>query len=172
MARGGARADRRAAPLLHLAAAFRSRRSLYGLLFVHALILMLGGHYTYAHVPLGFWVQDLFDLARNPLRPDRPLRAGLRAGDPRARDPAAAHAAARPAAGCSSSCAAICLAISACYELIEWWAALLGGEAAHGVPRHAGRRLGHAVGHVPRARRRGDARSSSSRASTIASSRA
>ena len=39
---------------------------LYGLIFVHALILMLGGHYTYAQVPLGFWMQDWFGLARNP----------------------------------------------------------------------------------------------------------
>ena len=38
---------------------------LYRLLFLHALILILGGHYTYARVPLGFWVQDAFDLARN-----------------------------------------------------------------------------------------------------------
>src|SRR3546814_6797380 len=35
------------------------------LLFIHACILMLGGHYTYAQVPLGFWFQDLFDLGRN-----------------------------------------------------------------------------------------------------------
>lgn len=39
---------------------------LYCLLFVHALILMLGGHYTYARVPLGFWMQHALDLARNP----------------------------------------------------------------------------------------------------------
>ena len=38
---------------------------LYRLLFVHALILILGGHYTYARVPVGFWIQDLFDLSRN-----------------------------------------------------------------------------------------------------------
>ena len=38
---------------------------LYVLIFVHALILMLGGHYTYAEVPVGFWVQDLFELQRN-----------------------------------------------------------------------------------------------------------
>ncbi len=38
---------------------------LYRLLFLHALILILGGRYTYARVPLGFWVQDLFDLSRN-----------------------------------------------------------------------------------------------------------
>ena len=38
---------------------------LYRLLFVHALILILGGHYTYARVPVGFWFQDLLDLSRN-----------------------------------------------------------------------------------------------------------
>jgi len=37
----------------------------YRLLFLHGLLLMLGGHYTYARVPLGFWVQDLLDLTRN-----------------------------------------------------------------------------------------------------------
>src|SRR3982751_5333121 len=37
----------------------------YRLIFVHALILMLGGHYTYARVPLGFWVQHALGLARN-----------------------------------------------------------------------------------------------------------
>lgn len=38
---------------------------IYRLLFIHGLILMLGGAYTYARVPLGFWAQDAFDLARN-----------------------------------------------------------------------------------------------------------
>lgn len=37
----------------------------YRLLFLHALILMLGGHYTYARVPLGFWMQDALHLGRN-----------------------------------------------------------------------------------------------------------
>src|SRR5204862_78001 len=37
----------------------------YRLLFVHALILMIGGHYTYAKVPLGFWLQDALHLGRN-----------------------------------------------------------------------------------------------------------
>ena len=36
----------------------------YRLLFVHALILMVGGHYTYAKVPLGFWVEDALHLGR------------------------------------------------------------------------------------------------------------
>ena len=38
----------------------------YRLIFVHALILMVGGHYTYAEVPLGFWMQKLLGFARNP----------------------------------------------------------------------------------------------------------
>ena len=38
---------------------------LYRLLLLHALILILGGHYTYERVPLGFWLQDLLDLSRN-----------------------------------------------------------------------------------------------------------
>lgn len=39
---------------------------LYVCIFIHAAILMLGGAYTYARVPLGDWIQGLFDLSRNP----------------------------------------------------------------------------------------------------------
>ena len=39
---------------------------LYVLICVHALILILGGAYTYARVPLGFWLQELLSLGRNP----------------------------------------------------------------------------------------------------------
>ncbi|WP_374594983.1 DUF2238 domain-containing protein, partial [Aquabacterium sp.] len=38
---------------------------LYALIVVHAIILMVGGHYTYAKVPLGFWMQDWFGWTRN-----------------------------------------------------------------------------------------------------------
>ena len=44
---------------------FPLTRLVYRLLFPHGLILMLGGHYTHARGPLGFWVQELFDLSRN-----------------------------------------------------------------------------------------------------------
>src|SRR5580765_7529885 len=37
----------------------------YRLIFFHALVLMLGGHYTYARVPLGEWFKDWLHLARN-----------------------------------------------------------------------------------------------------------
>ena len=46
-------------------AAFPLTRLVYWLIFAQATILMIGGHYTYARVPLGFWVQELFDLGRN-----------------------------------------------------------------------------------------------------------
>src|SRR6476469_7365319 len=54
------------APVLVLTARrFPLTPLVYRLLFVHALILMVGGHYTYAMVPLGFWAQEAFGLARN-----------------------------------------------------------------------------------------------------------
>ena len=37
----------------------------YALILVHAIVLMVGGHYTYARVPLGFWLQEWFDFSRN-----------------------------------------------------------------------------------------------------------
>ena len=55
-----------AAPLL--IATYRSfplTPLVYWLIAIHSLILILGGHYTYARVPLGFWMQDWFDFARN-----------------------------------------------------------------------------------------------------------
>ena len=37
----------------------------YALILLHAIVLMVGGHYTYARVPLGFWLQEWFDFSRN-----------------------------------------------------------------------------------------------------------
>jgi len=55
-----------AIPLLALTRdAFPLTRMLYWLIFIHALILILGGHYTYARVPPGLWLQDWLDLSRN-----------------------------------------------------------------------------------------------------------
>lgn len=106
---------------------------LYVLLFVHALILMLGGHYTYARVPLGFWVQDLLDLGRNHY--DR-LGHFAQGFVPAilAREILLRRTPLRPGGWhggwlfflvCS-----VCLAFSACYEFFEWWAAVVGGSAA------------------------------------------
>ena len=99
------------------------------LLAGHALILIVGGHYTYARTPVGDWLRDTLDLSRNPY--DRighfvqgfvpailvrellvrlsPLRGSRWLG---------------PLIVCA------CLAFSAFFEMIEWWAAVAGGEAA------------------------------------------
>ena len=101
----------------------------YRLIFVHALILMLGGHYTYAKVPLGFWMQDWFGFARNHYDrighfaqgfvPAMVAREILLRRSPLARGK-----------WLFTMVTALCLAISACYEFVEWWAAVLGGSAA------------------------------------------
>jgi len=102
---------------------------LYRLLFLHALILMLGGHYTYARVPLGFWVRDLLGFTRNHYDrlghfaqgfvPAILVREVLLRRTPLKRDGWLFFLV---------TCA--CLAFSAVYEFIEWWSAVIGGSAA------------------------------------------
>ncbi|MGB8433262.1 MAG: DUF2238 domain-containing protein [Burkholderiales bacterium] len=113
----------------------------YRLIFIHALILLLGGHYTYAHVPLGFWLQDALDFARNPYDRIGHIAQGfvpaiivreilLRVtplGETMRRGPS-------PSSGGKMLfflVLCVVLAVSACYELIEWWTAVLVGEGAN-----------------------------------------
>ena len=127
---------------------------LYVLIFLHALVLILGGAYTYARVPLGAWVQQAFELSRNPydklghfmqgfvpalvareilLRGKYFAPWALRAVPPSGSEPSfgrpggKAHARGRMVA---FLCICIALAISALYELVEWWAALALGQGA------------------------------------------
>jgi len=101
----------------------------YTLLGIHAVILMVGGHYTYAKVPLGFWVQDLLGLSRNPY--DR-LGHFAQGFVPAilARELLLRTSPLRPGRWLFAIVTALCLAFSACYEFIEWWAALAGGSSA------------------------------------------
>lgn len=101
----------------------------YRLVFLHALILMVGAHYTYALTPLGEWAQDLFHLARNPY--DR-LGHFAQGFVPAilAREVLLRRTPLRPGRWLSFLTLCVCMAISAFYEFTEWWAALLGGEAA------------------------------------------
>ena len=102
---------------------------LYTLIFFHALILIFGGMYSYARVPLGFEVQQWLDLGRNPydklghffqgLVPALVAREILLRGG---------YVQGRKMLGFVVCC--IALAISAVYELIEWWAALALGQGA------------------------------------------
>jgi putative membrane protein len=105
---------------------------LYALIFVHALVLILGGTHTYARVPLGFWLQDLLALERNPYDRIGHFMQGLvpamvaREILLRGRFVAGARM-----VGFVSVCVA--LAVSAVYELIEWGAALALGQGADEV---------------------------------------
>ncbi|MCB1888406.1 MAG: DUF2238 domain-containing protein [Rhodocyclaceae bacterium] len=102
---------------------------LYLGILAHGLVLILGGTYTYARVPLGFQIQDWLDLARNPYDKIGHLFQGL--------VPALAAREILLRGGFVSGprmraflVVCVVLAISAFYELIEWWAALAMGQGA------------------------------------------
>ena len=101
----------------------------YRLLFLHALILMVGGHYTYAKVPLGFWVQDAFGLARNHYDRLGHLAQGF-VPAMLAREVLLRRSPLERGKWLGFLVVCVCLALSATYELIEWLAAVLGGSAA------------------------------------------
>jgi len=109
--------------------AFRLSPLLYRLLFLHAVILAVGGHYTYAKVPAGFWVQDLFDLSRNHYDRLGHLAQGFIPAI-LAREVLVRRSPLRPGRWLFFLVVCVCLAFSAFYELVEWWAALIGGDSA------------------------------------------
>lgn len=102
---------------------------LYWLIFAHALVLILGGAYTYARVPLGAWVQQAFDLSRNPYDKLGHFMQGFVPAII-AREILIRGKFARGPRMVAFLCVCIALAISAVYELIEWWAALALGQGA------------------------------------------
>lgn len=102
---------------------------LYRLLLVHALILIMGGHYTYARVPLGFWVQDLLELSRNHYDRLGHLAQGFVPAI-LAREILRRRFAFLRGGWLFYLVLSICLAFSAFYEMLEWWSAVLGGEAS------------------------------------------
>ena len=101
----------------------------YTLLTVHAIILVVGGHYTYARVPLGSWVQHALGLARNDY--DR-LGHFAQGVVPAifAREVLLRTSPLRPGRWLFALVTAVCLAFSAFYELFEWWTAVIGGQSA------------------------------------------
>ena len=118
------------APLLVLSySSFRLSPLLYRLLFAHAVILMVGGHYTYAKVPVGFWVQDLFELSRNHYDRLGHLAQGFVPAI-LAREILLRRSPLVRGRWLYFLVVSVCLAFSALYELVEWWAAALGGDSA------------------------------------------
>ena len=119
-----------AAPILVVTARrFPLTPLVYRLLFLHALILMLGGHYTYAKVPLGLWVQDALGLARNHYDRLGHIAQGF-VPAMLAREVLLRRSPLQRGKWLAFLVVCICLALSATYELIEWLAAVLGGSAA------------------------------------------
>jgi putative membrane protein len=101
----------------------------YWLILAHAVILMVGGHYTYAEVPLGDWFRDLTGGSRNDYDKLGHFAQGF--------VPAMITREILVRLGVIARrgwlgfiVVAICLAVSAAYEFLEWWVALLSDEAA------------------------------------------
>ena len=100
----------------------------YTLLAIHACILAVGGHYTYAEVPAGFWFRDVMGWSRNPYDRLGHLAQGfvpaivarevlLRTSPLRGR-------------WLAFLVICFCMALSSFYELVEWWTAASTGTAA------------------------------------------
>ena len=101
----------------------------YRLLFLHALILMLGGHYTYAEVPLGYWLQDWFEFTRNNYDKIGHFTQGF-VPAMLFRELLLRNSPLRQGKLLFTLVSACCLAVSAGYELIEWAAAVMLGQGA------------------------------------------
>jgi putative membrane protein len=102
---------------------------LYAVICLHCLVLIAGGAYTYARVPLGFWVQDFFELARNPYDKLGHFMQGVTPAL-LAREIFLRNGQVSGAKMSAFLAACVSLAVSAFYELVEWWAALALGQGA------------------------------------------
>ena len=103
---------------------------LYVLITIHAIILMIGGHYTYAHVPLFDWIRDTFGFSRNHYDRVGHFAQGF-VPAMIAREVLIRTSPLKEGKWLFFLVVCICLSISAMYELIEWqYAVIKGGESA------------------------------------------
>lgn len=101
----------------------------YSLILIHAIILMVGGHYTYAEVPMGDWLRDLTGGDRNNYDKLGHFAQGF-VPVMIAREIMIRNKVVAVRGWLAFLLVCVVLAVSAFYELIEWWAALLSAEAA------------------------------------------
>lgn len=117
-------------PLLGLTAKrFPLTAMLYWLIGLHCLVLVLGGHYTYARVPAGYWAQDLLDLSRNHYDRVGHFAQGFIPAIA-VREILIRTSPLRSGSWLPVLVVAACLAISACYEFLEWGVSVAAGIAA------------------------------------------
>ncbi len=100
----------------------------YCLIALHACILLVGGHYTYARVPLGFWLREALGLVRNNYDRLGHLAQGFVPAIVARELLLRTRAVRRGWSLFLVTC--VCLSISVAYELLEWWTALVAGGAA------------------------------------------
>ena len=120
------------AGLIILAATYRRFRFTtlcYTLIALHICVLCVGGHYTYARVPLFNWLQPIFGWQRNDYDRLGHLMQGFVPAII-AREVLIRFEVLRRKKWLPFLVLSICLGISAFYELIEWWTALASGAAA------------------------------------------
>ncbi len=108
---------------------FPLTRLVYILILFHCIILMVGGHYTYAEVPLFDWLKDEFDLTRNNYDKVGHFVQGF-VPAMIAREIVVRHHVFNHASWRNFFIVCFCLGFSAFYELIEWMVALVSDEAA------------------------------------------
>lgn len=108
---------------------FPLSRLVYVLIAVHAVILMIGGHYTYAEMPLFNWLREEFHLARNYYDRLGHVAQGFIPAMV-AREILLRTSPLRPGKWLFFLVTCVALAISACYEFLEWWVALASGSDA------------------------------------------
>ena len=130
---------------------------------------MAGGHYTYARVPLGFWMERMFHFTRNHYDRIGHFAQGFVPAIA-AREVFLRKKIVKPGPWLVAIVIFGCLGVSALYELFEWVTAVTHGLLRRRVPGHPGRSLGYAGRHVHGGSRRDHARSCSCRASTTARS--
>lgn len=101
----------------------------YVLVLAHCVILMVGGHYTYAEVPAGNWLKDVFDMTRNNYDKLGHFAQGFIPAIV-TREIVVRQQVFNSVRWRNFFVVCFCLGFSAFYELIEWWVALLSAEAA------------------------------------------
>jgi len=101
----------------------------YGLLTLFGVILMIGGHYTYAEMPLFNWLRDTYDLSRNHYDRFGHIMQGFVPAIV-TREILLRTSPLKPGKWLFALTISVCLAISAFYEMIEWWVAVGSGDEA------------------------------------------
>lgn len=118
-----------AAVLIRLYPRVRLTMLLYGLIWLHALVLILGGHWTYSEMPLFNWLRDEFDLARNYYdRVGHFFQGAVPAMI--AREVLIRNGVVRGSGWRYFLVCCVALSISAFYEFVEWWVSVATGTAA------------------------------------------